>query len=148
MLEKMSDIVWTINPQNDSFEKVISRLKSYAKTTTESLGVQLHFNPGKDIDQFNLDMQKRNNVYLICKEAINNAVKYSECRNLNFSLMQKDHQVNISIIDDGKGFDTLQDFDGNGLNNMRSRAKEINADLKMDSEPGKGTSINLYLKFT
>jgi len=148
ILEKMSDIVWTINPKNDNFGKVIIRLKSYAKTMTDSLGVQLHFYSDNEMEQFNLEMQKRNNVYLICKEAINNAVKYSECRNLNFSLVQKDHQINISIVDDGKGFDTSGYFDGNGLKNMRSRAKEINADLKMDSEPGRGTSINLYLKFT
>jgi hypothetical protein len=47
MLDKMSDIVWAINPQNDSFEKVISRLKTYAKTITDSLGVQLQFKLGK-----------------------------------------------------------------------------------------------------
>jgi ligand-binding sensor domain-containing protein/two-component sensor histidine kinase len=148
MLDKMSDIVWTINPQNDSFEKVIRRLKAYAKTTTESLGVQLHFHSAEDIEQLNLDMQKRNNIYLICKEAINNAAKYSECRNLNFRLLQKDHQISISIIDDGKGFDMRQDLDGNGLKNMRSRAEEIKANLKMDSEVGSGTSINLYIKIT
>src|SRR5438874_3708211 len=131
MLEKMSDIVWTINPQNDSFEKVINRLKTYAKNTTDPLGIHLHFNLEKDLERFNLDMQKRNNIYLICKEAINNAIKYSECNNLSFALQQQDHHINISIVDDGKGFDVLQNFDGNGLKNMQSRAKEIKAELKM-----------------
>jgi signal transduction histidine kinase len=93
-------------------------------------------------------MQKRSNIYLICKEAINNAIKYSECSNLNFALQQQDHHINISIVDDGKGFDVLENFDGNGLKNMQSRAKEIKADLKMNSEKGKGTSINLSFKIT
>ena len=148
MLEKMSDIVWTINPQNDSFEKVISRLRAYAKNTTDSLGIRLHFSLGEDIGRYNLDMRRRNNVYLICKEAINNAIKYSECHNLSFALQQEDHHFNISIVDDGKGFDTWKDFDGNGLKNMRSRAQEIKAILNLNSEKGKGTSIFLTLKIT
>ncbi len=148
MLEKMSDIVWAINPQNDSFEKVISRLKTYAKNTTDQLGIHLHFNLGEGLEKYNLDMQKRSNIYLICKEAINNAIKYSECRNLSFALQQEDHHINISIVDDGKGFNALTDFDGNGLKNMKSRAQEIKADLNLNSEKGKGTSINLFLKIT
>ena len=95
-----------------------------------------------------MDMQKRNNIYLICKEAINNAIKYSECRNLSFGLKQNDHHINIDIVDDGKGFNALTDFDGNGLKNMKSRAQEIKADLNVNSEKGKGTSINLFLKIT
>jgi len=147
MLEKMSDIVWAINPGNDSFEKMINRLKSYAKNTTDTLGIQLHFKPGNGLERYKLDMQTKSNIYLICKEAINNAVKYSGCDNLSFVLQQEDHRLNIGVIDDGKGFDTLKDFDGNGLKNMMSRAREINADLKLNSEKDRGTSVNLLLKF-
>jgi signal transduction histidine kinase/ligand-binding sensor domain-containing protein len=146
MLSRMSDIVWAINPANDSFEKVINRLKAYAKNTADPLGINLHFNSEMDIERYNLDMQKRNNVYLICKEAINNAIKYSDCINLNFFVQQANHHINISIADDGKGFNIYQEYEGNGLKNMQSRAEEINADLKMSSENGKGTSIYLSIK--
>jgi signal transduction histidine kinase len=148
MLEKMSDIVWAINPQNDSFEKVINRLKSYAKTTTDSLGVQFHFILEKDLQRLDMDMQKRSNVYLICKEAINNSMKYSGCQHLRFCLEQQDHHVIISIVDDGKGFNVQEDFEGNGLKNMKSRAEEINAQLNLSSEINKGTSMGLFLKIT
>jgi len=147
MLEKMSDIVWAINPGNDSFEKMINRLKTYARNTTDTLGIQLHFKPGNDLERYKLDMQTKSNVYLICKEAINNAVKYSGCHNLSFVLQHEDHRLNIGVIDDGKGFDTLKDFDGNGLKNMMSRAREIKADLSLESERDRGTSVNLLLKF-
>jgi len=148
MLEKMSDIVWAINPGNDSFEKMIHRLKTYAKNTTDSMGIQLHFRPPEEFERYKLDMQTKSNVYLICKEAINNAVKYSGCHNLSFVLQHEDHRLSIGVIDDGKGFDTLKDFDGNGLKNMVSRAREINADLSLNSEKDKGTSVNLLVKFT
>ena len=85
---------------------------------------------------------------MICKEAVNNAIKYSGCRNLSLALHREDHHITISIIDDGKGFNLLQDFDGNGLKNMKARAKEIKAELKLNSEKGKGTSVFLILKIT
>jgi signal transduction histidine kinase len=63
-------------------------------------------------------------------------------------MRQEDHHINICIADDGKGFDAKQSFDGNGLKNMKSRAKEIKADLDFNSEKGRGTVINLLLKIT
>jgi ligand-binding sensor domain-containing protein/two-component sensor histidine kinase len=148
MLEKIGDIVWAVNPQNDSFEKIISRLKTYAKTTTDPLAIQLHFNSDKNVVPARMDMHKRKNIYLICKEAINNAVKYSECKNLSFQLNQQDHEISIHIADDGKGFDIQNEFEGNGLNNIKARAKEIKAQLRLESEEGKGTSLMLFLKIT
>ena len=145
-LEKMADIVWAINPQNDSFEKVINRLKSYAKATAEPIGIQLHFDLEKDLQRFDMDMQRRSNVYLICKEAINNAIKYSECRNLCFGVRQENHQLSVSIMDDGKGFNAECEFEGNGLKNMKSRAAEIKARLNVNSEKDQGTHVNLSLK--
>jgi signal transduction histidine kinase len=54
----------------------------------------------------------------------------------------------ICIADDGKGFDMQTEYDGNGLKNILARAKEIKAQLKLNSERGKGTSLNLSLKIT
>jgi signal transduction histidine kinase len=145
-LGKMSDIVWAINPQNDTYEKMIDRLKNFAKNTATPLGIQLNFDLDKNLSQFNLDMQRRNNIYLICKEAMNNAIRYSGCRNINFSIRTQDHQMKIAIADDGKGFDAQKIYTGNGLKNMRARADEIKIDLKVYSENEKGTIISLLIK--
>jgi signal transduction histidine kinase len=143
MLEKMSDIIWAINPHNESLDKMIKRLRSYAKTRVTPLGVQLHFQVPKESELTSLDMQRLNNIYMICKEGINNAAKYSDCRNLYFSLTREDHECLVQIRDDGKGFNAQKAFDGNGLKNMQSRAAEMKARLKIDSECDKGTSIKL-----
>src|SRR5258705_3940279 len=123
----MIDIVWAINPQNDTFEKMIRRLKNYATGIVASPGIHLHFESEKELEQINLGMQQRNNIYLICKEAINNAIKYSECSHLHFALRNYDHRFQVEIRDDGKGFDAQHAFEGNGLKNMQSRADEIKA---------------------
>ncbi|HEU5166680.1 MAG TPA: triple tyrosine motif-containing protein, partial [Chitinophagaceae bacterium] len=148
MLGKMSDIIWAINPQNDSFDKIINRLESYAKSIASSSGVQLHFKTDEEVKQVNLDMQERNNIYLICKEAINNAIKYSGSQQLLFIIEKNNRQVRIAVKDDGKGFNAEQLFDGNGLKNMKARAKEIKANLNIVSGNGGGTAIELSLNIT
>ena len=148
MLVKMSDIIWAINPQNESFEKMISRLKTYTRNVSSPLGIEMHFESDKEAEKINLDMQKINNIYLICKEAINNTVKYSGCSHLGVILKREDHYFSIYINDDGKGFDPEKVFDGNGLKNMHSRAKEMNAKLGIHSGDGKGTSVKLRINIT
>jgi ligand-binding sensor domain-containing protein len=148
MLEKMSDIIWAINPQNDSFEKMVNRLETYTKNIALPLGIQLHLQSDKAAEKINPDMQQLNNVYLICKEAINNSLKYSGCKNLYVVLRNEDHHLHINIYDDGKGFDPQGAVEGNGLKNMRSRAMEIKAELKIDSGLNQGASIKLSLNIT
>jgi signal transduction histidine kinase len=148
VLSMMSDIVWAINPKNDTLEKMIMRLKTYAKNTTAPHGIHLHFETEQDLHQYNLSMQRRKNIYLICKEAINNATHYAECKNLYFLLRRDDRRFYINIRDDGKGFNMQEASDGNGLNNMKARAMEIKASLEIDSEKNKGTSILLQVKIT
>ncbi len=148
VLTMMSDIVWAINPKNDTFEKMITRLKSYAQNTTASHNILFHFEAEANVQQYNLTMQQRKNIYLICKESINNAVRYSECKNLYFILRRDRSQFYICVRDDGKGFDMEQVSEGNGLNNMQARAEEVKAVLKIDSQKEMGTVITVSLRIT
>jgi two-component sensor histidine kinase len=148
MLEKMSDIVWAINPKNDNFAKVIERIKNFSANTARSVGIFLHFDTDEALLLANLGMEYRRNIYMICKDAINNAAKYANCRNLTVDFRKGENEINISILDDGTGFDLQQFNDGNGIPNMNARAKEIGAKLKMRSEKGKGTLVRLSFKIT
>ncbi|HET7003361.1 MAG TPA: triple tyrosine motif-containing protein, partial [Puia sp.] len=148
VLAMMSDIVWAINPKNDTFEKMITRLRSYAQNTTTSHHIVLHFETEENAQQYNLTMQQRKNIYLICKESINNAVRYSGCRNLYFILRRDRNQFYICVRDDGKGFDMEQPSEGNGLQNMRARAKEVKAVLHIESRKEIGTAITVLLRIT
>ena len=148
MVEKMSDIVWAINPQNDSFEKVISKLQAYASLLCTGKKIKLYFEADDSIRSQYMNMQQRKNVYLIIKEALNNAVKYSNCRELFIKLEKNHHQLQIVIKDDGHGFDTTSANNGNGIKNMKGRARELKAELKIDSNPEEGTLVQLHYKFT
>jgi len=148
ILGKMSDIIWAINPQNESVINMVNRLKVYARSVTSAVGIQLYFDSEKLVEKKDLTMQQLSSIYLICKEAINNAVKYSSCQNLRVKMQNEDHRFLVSIRDDGKGFDPRKVFDGNGLKNIQARAQEIKADLKIDSDHDIGTEISVSVKIT
>lgn len=148
MLNKMSDIVWALNPDNDSIDRMISKLHSYAVSLTSAKDIQLEFTIDEDIRKKSLDMNLRKNIYLLSKEAINNAVKYSGCKKIKLLLSTGSKTGTLRIEDDGIGFNKEADHNGNGLNNMRNRATEVNAKLSIDSEAGKGTVIGLFFNFT
>lgn len=147
MVEKMSDIVWTINPDNDSFERIIAKLQSYAVNLCAGKGIRLHFDINEQARIYAPSMQVRKNIYMLIKEAVNNAVKYSGGKNISLSLYKKEDEVTIEVKDDGKGFDINKNYDGNGLNNMKSRASDLGAKFTIDAQEGMGTNIRLQLNF-
>ncbi len=152
MVGNMSDIVWAINPENDSFEKMLGRMQNLAAELCVAKNIQLHFTADEKLNQLQLSMEQRRNIYLIFKEALNNALKYSGCANIRIDLGKEDHGLTLSVKDDGKGFsETLiaeNKRGGNGLKNMRHRAKEIQGELTINSEENKGTHILLKVNIT
>jgi two-component system, NarL family, sensor histidine kinase UhpB len=145
MLDAMGDIVWTINPENDQFEKIILRMKSFAFDLLGAKNINFHFVADDAVSQIKLPMEVRKNIYLIFKEATNNMVKYSEADKAYFSIKEENKYLSMTINDNGKGFDPRTQMMGNGLKNMQKRADEIGAKLLVLSEPGKGTNIQLKI---
>jgi two-component system, NarL family, sensor histidine kinase UhpB len=148
IMESMSDIVWTINPQNDAFDQMISKMKEFATEILEPLHIHYSFHEEGDFSGLKLDINKRKDFYLLFKEAINNAAKYSQCSNLIILLRQDDRQIHLTITDDGKGFNLENVTKGNGLVNMRERAASMKAVFRIETETGKGTRILLDVPIT
>jgi tetratricopeptide (TPR) repeat protein/two-component sensor histidine kinase len=143
MLDAMADIVWTINPENDQFEKIILRMRSFAYELLGAKKIDFEFVADDYVTKINVPMNVRKNFYLIFKEATNNMVKYAAANRASFSVKEEKNNLIMLIKDNGKGFDTSQSTEGNGLKNMKKRAGEIGGQLVIESGPGKGTEIQL-----
>lgn len=155
MISEMNDIVWAINPRNDNMNTILQRMDNYARPLLTSQGIIFHFTSDPDLRGMNLEMTKRKNFYLIFKEAVNNALKYSGCRHLWVHIGIQYGNVVLFVKDDGIGFDTetvhfhaSQSMSGNGLRNMEMRAAEMKGIWKIESQPGKGTSVQLRFAIT
>lgn len=143
ILDSLSHIVWSINPSNDSVQKVISKMKDFASEVFESQGILYRFKSDEEDLESKINPLIRKNIYLIFKEAVNNCAKYSFAENVEIEVGFKNQWFHLSIIDDGKGFDIHESFEkGNGLRNMRLRAEQIQGDLTINSQVSQGTSIH------
>lgn len=140
ILESMDDIVWTVNPGNDSLGRVVARLQEYARPVMDARGIHLTITAAPDLDGTDLSMEVRRSVYLIVKEALNNAAKYSGAAEVTVRF-HREKRLIVIVTDNGKGFDSEQDTSRNGLRNMRARAAEIGAELHIDGR--NGTRITL-----
>jgi signal transduction histidine kinase len=145
VIEKLSDMVWVFNPQNDSIEKLMQRLNAFSISVALSKNIKVHFVTDKASETANLTIRQRKAIYLISKEAINNAFKSSACNNLYYHLTANGSKWQLRIQDDGKGFTPAENTGGNGLRNMQARADEIGAKFSIQSQSGAGTTILLEL---
>src|SRR5678815_3883977 len=80
VIEKLGDMVWIFNPQNDSIEKLLQRLKSFTISIALLKNIKIHFAADRETEEINLTIRQRKDMYLISKEALNNAFKYADCR--------------------------------------------------------------------
>jgi ligand-binding sensor domain-containing protein len=146
MLEKMDDIIWTVNPSNDTFSNLELRIREFAIPLLELKDIHFEIHFDKNLSGQTLQMEKRRDLYLIAKEAINNLVKYSKCKSCQILFFSDNSGFCMKITDDGEGFDTEIITNRNGLRNMQQRAKNIDANIQITSSKGKGTQILLCLK--
>lgn len=145
LLDSMSDIIWNINPGNDTIEEVMSRMREYATTVLEAKNIDYDFDFPKQKMDCKLTMEVKNNLYLIFKEAVNNLSKYSGCTKANLSLLFGEKSILLSIEDNGIGFDDQQVTHRGGLINMGQRAAEIKGTLTIRTSIKKGTLIELSI---
>jgi len=152
LIEKMSDIVWSLNPDNETFEQLQNRMQTFASMILVPRGIQVDFKPDPELKAVQLNNEQRKNIFLIYKEAVHNIAKYADCKTVSIVLTRSGGNLALSIRDDGKGFDpqsfengSIEAYNGNGLKNMKARAIEINAVMNIKSSKNKGTAIELVL---
>jgi signal transduction histidine kinase len=144
LMDKMDDIIWCVNPQNDSFENLMLRIKKFSALLFEAKGIDYNISIDNGINDIVLPMNQRQHLYLILKEAVNNLAKYSGCTYATISIHNTGGYLTIKVTDNGKGFDTEKQT-GNGLRNMRRRADMLQGALKIESN-NSGTTVFLRTK--
>lgn len=146
MVTRLNDIVWAVNPVHDELDKIIQRLEEYAVSMAAAKEIEVTVKKDPQLGKLKLPMEIRKNVYLVGKEAINNAVKYAEAEHIDIRAEKEDGDIRLTITDNGKGFDRETCKAGNGLINMQQRANEVKALLEIRSAPGKGTCVCITCK--
>lgn len=156
LIDKMSDIVWSLNPNSESFEQLQNRMMAFAAMMLAPRNIVYDFSADEEIKTIQLTGEQRKNIFLIFKEALYNIVKYANCKNVHIALSGQKNSLVMIIRDNGNGFVVSQitgdatpgngaNLGGNGIKNMRARADDMNAKLNIDSKINEGTTIQLTL---
>jgi signal transduction histidine kinase len=148
MQQGMSDIVWAISPENDKLEDLVIRIREFIARTLEPKNIHTVLTVDEPLLTKSLGMEQRRDFFLIIKEAINNAAKYSEASQVDIHLSGDKTNILLSIRDNGIGFDTNSSSSSNGLRNMRARTEALNGVFTLLSAPGKGVILEVSIPQT
>ncbi len=145
LLTKMNTIIWTMTSSNDTIENLVAYIRSYAVEFFENTSIDCLFSMPAAIPSREISGEKRRNIFLSVKEALNNVVKHSQSSIVRINVTVQDRMI-IEIQDDGIGIDMakLRKF-GNGLNNMRKRMASINGEFNIENFQGTRTTFYLTL---
>ncbi|HIB37336.1 MAG TPA: two-component sensor histidine kinase [Mesonia sp.] len=143
---ELRDTIWAMNKEKISVEDLQARISNFIeKARTVSPSTSFNFQFDSELDkQYEFSSVVGMNIYRIIQESVNNALKYAEASKIEVHIEKLQQQFKIEILDNGKGFVLSNVELGNGINNIKKRAKEINAEVKFSSIPSKGTNITLY----
>jgi signal transduction histidine kinase/ligand-binding sensor domain-containing protein len=140
------DFIWHLDPQKDTLYDLAIRLKTFGDELFDETNTNFEFYSNDNIiKKIRLQMDWRQHILRIFKEAMHNALKYAESKNVKLNISATIRNAIIELMDDGKGFDLNDYLEGEGLKNIKNRAEAIQSELKILSEPKKGTTIKLKI---
>jgi len=145
LLGKMNTIIWTMVSSNDTVESLIAYIRAYAMEFFENTSIDCQFSLPIQMPRIGLSGEKRRNIFLSVKEALNNVLKHSQATLVRIEISISDKLI-IEIADNGVGInmDQLRKF-GNGLQNMKKRISSVGGEFMIRNNEGTRTIFELEL---
>ncbi len=142
----MRDLIWTLDPKADSLFQTLLRLQEFGDKLFDRSGILFNTTGiNSRYESLALQPDVRKQVLMIFKEGMHNCLKYSSAKNCQLIIKENENEFEITLKDDGAGFEEKTKHSGYGIKNMNERAEKINAHFKIKSTIGKGTSVSLKL---
>lgn len=146
LVESMSEIIWALNPQNDSLENLLAYLREQTLAYFEPFDIRYSIQFPDELPFIRLSNEQRRNLFLVAKEALNNALKHSGADTINLSMAYQNNSIHFYISDNGKGIDESKiKIASNGLRNMKKRMADVGGTLDLRSAET-GCSIHFSLE--
>jgi signal transduction histidine kinase len=152
MTRQLDEIVWAVDPENDSLEATVNYLCKFAQDYLRLAGVRCRLEAPETSPRLTISSAQRHNLFLVVKEALNNIVKHAQAAEVWLRIQQDAAALVLVIEDNGTGFVEQAHAQalptgtgGHGIQNMQRRMTRIGARFEQRSEPGKGTVVRLTL---
>ena len=145
LVSALYETVWAVSPENDNLEALGSYLCQMANQMCEQTPLRCRFNVIGLPSEIQLSSQLRHNLCMAVKEAFHNVIKHARATEVSMRITFANGELEISIQDNGAGFDPASKTDGNGLVNMKQRMTNIGGNCVIESQPGKGANVRFQL---
>jgi signal transduction histidine kinase/sugar lactone lactonase YvrE len=144
----LDEIVWAVNPRHDTLSSLVSYLGEFAANFLRANGIACKLAFPKHLPDWRLSSSVRHHLFLVAKEAVNNAAKYSEASSVSLNIDVEGGLFRLAVTDDGCGFEIGDEHDNaDGLRNMHERMAEIGGECWIESSIGQGTRVTFKLLF-
>jgi signal transduction histidine kinase len=147
LVNSMGEIVWALNPENKTLDQLMIHLREQLHKLLEYARINYTIQLPAIEEPVSLNNIQLRNTVLITKELVNNAIKYSQAKNITVRGEWINRVLTIEITDDGIGMDIATVKKGNGLRNVQRRSDELNGKFSLASQPGHGTVCRLTVSF-
>ena len=153
VLHSLDEIVWAVNPQNDTLEHAASYLAQYAQDYLSMTGVECELVMPAQMPSHPVSSQVRHHLFLAVREALANILKHSAATQVKISMACRDGGFEVTVEDNGRGFASKTQIAGDdhfpgthdGLRNMAKRFEDVGGQCHVESSPGRGTTVKFVL---
>ena len=145
LIRAMAEVVWAVDPEQDSFDGLADYLSNYAQAFLGIAGIRCRLDMPLKLPERSLSAQIRHNLFLAFKEALHNVVKHAEATEVRILLTPGVSSLALEIEDNGRGIGGESDT-GNGLANMHRRLDEIGGSCEIKSGPDGGTIVKFEIQ--
>ncbi|HXS68976.1 MAG TPA: two-component regulator propeller domain-containing protein, partial [Candidatus Polarisedimenticolia bacterium] len=140
----LDEIVWAVNPSNDTLEGLVNYSGKYAQEYFALAHLRYRVDIPSSLPEVTLPPEVRHNIFLAFKESVNNVVKHAQATEVHMRLKLEQQNVVIEIEDNGRGpGGAAQKTGRNGLRNMRKRMEDVGGNFSIGPAPEQGTIVRL-----
>ena len=151
LIGALDEIVWAVDPKNDTLENFANYLCRYASEFFENSDVLCELQIPTELPHVSLTADLRHNLFLAVKESLNNVLKHAKANKVIVHLSADEKKIEVTIRDDGAGIPLHDPTNaatkrvGNGLKNMQHRLNSVGGTCKLESAPGQGTVVSFLV---
>jgi signal transduction histidine kinase len=142
MVTSLDEIVWAVNPRNDTIASLASYFGSYAQRLLDIAGVSCGLDIAEDLPDYPLDPKFRQELFFAFKEAVTNVVRHAQATRVWLRIAVRDGSLVVAVADNGKGFNPrAQQAGSDGIANMNHRLQSLDGRCEVTCVPGQGATV-------
>jgi signal transduction histidine kinase/streptogramin lyase len=146
LVQRLDEIVWAVNPRNDSINSMTIYVCEYVQQLLKSPGIACRFDLQPDLPELNLSSEQRYNLFLAFKETVHNVARHSRATELHLRIHTDGQKLCFVVADNGCGFDhAVRSAGADGLRNIRQRIERLGGQCEIASQPGQGTRVSFWI---